>query len=80
MFGWLSDASTSASRWKRASRCMVRRELGRENLDGDVSFEPRVRGAIDLAHAAAAKRRDDLVDAQTCAGGYAHDRLAAPTC
>ena len=28
-------------------------DLGRKDLDGDVAAEPRVVGAIDLAHAAA---------------------------
>ena len=37
-------------------------QLGRRNqLDGDVAIEPRVAGAVDDPHAAAAQFRDDLV-------------------
>jgi hypothetical protein len=37
-------------------------------LDGDVAFQVRVGGAIDLAHAACAERPGDLVSAETRAG------------
>jgi hypothetical protein len=37
------------------------REGSRKNLDGDVTTETRVAGAIDFAHAAAPEERDDLV-------------------
>ena len=36
-------------------------ELRRQHLDRDVAIEPRVAGAIHLAHAAGAEQRDDLV-------------------
>src|SRR5262249_49910834 len=39
-------------------------ERGREDLDRDVAVEPDVTGAIHLAHAARAERRDDLVVAE----------------
>ena len=31
---------------------VVGRERGRQNLDGDLAFELRVRRAVDLAHSA----------------------------
>jgi hypothetical protein len=42
----------------------IRSECGGKYLDRDISPEPRIAGAIDLAHAAAAERRHDLVRAQ----------------
>jgi hypothetical protein len=36
------------------------RELGWQNLDGDIAMEPRVAGAEDFAHATRADRSDDL--------------------
>src|SRR5207253_1610501 len=39
----------------------ARGELRRQDFDGDVAAEARVAGAIDLAHAAGAERRDDFV-------------------
>ena len=44
----------------RVGRC----RLG-EDLDGDFSPEPRVPGAVDLAHAAGPERPADLVGAET---------------
>ena len=35
-------------------------DLGRQDFDRDRAVEPRIAGAIDLAHAARAERRDDL--------------------
>jgi hypothetical protein len=36
-------------------------ESGRENLDRDITTEPAVSGAVDLAHTADAETSDDLV-------------------
>ena len=36
-------------------------ERGGQHLDRDVAAEPRVAGAVDLAHAARAERRRHLV-------------------
>ena len=47
-------------------------EGSRQDLDGDVALEPRVPGAIDLAHSAFADRREDFVGAQTGGGGERH--------
>ena len=43
-------------------------ERGWERLDGDLAFQLRVGRAIDLTHAADAKRIDDLVGAKLGAG------------
>ena len=40
-------------------RLRVSGERAGQHLDGDRAVEPRVTGAIDLAHAARAERRDD---------------------
>ena len=39
----------------------IGREARRQHLDGDVAAEARIAGPIDLAHAAGAEQRDDLV-------------------
>jgi hypothetical protein len=43
---------------------VVGRERGRQNLDGDLAFEFRVRHAIDLAHAAGTDDGDDFIGAE----------------
>ena len=55
MFGCDSLATLIASRSNRASAAGIRREAGREDLDGDVAIEPRIARAIDLAHPACAE-------------------------
>ena len=40
-----------------------------ENLDGDIAAQPRVVGAIDLAHAARAEQAGNLVGSDACAAG-----------
>ena len=39
-----------------------------EDLDGDGAIEPRIAGAIHLAHAARAEQGDDLIGAEVHAG------------
>ena len=68
MLGWFSEASTSASRWKRASRSWISGQRWRQDLDRDLAFEPGVGRPIDLAHAAFADLGGDLVDAEAGAG------------
>ena len=68
MFGWFSDASTSGFALKAREPIVVRGERGRQNLDGDLAFELRVRRAVDLAHAAGADGGDDFIGAETRAG------------
>ena len=74
MFGWFSEARTSASRWNRARRSAVGRHSVGEDLDGDLSLEVRVGGAIDLAHAALADLRGNFVGAEPSARGQRHCR------
>ena len=40
-------------------------ERRRQDLDGDVAVEPRIAGAIDLAHAARADGAEHLVRSKT---------------
>ena len=46
---------------------VLRKRLG-QNLQRDIASKFRVAGAIDFAHAAGAKRREDLVRAEPSAG------------
>ena len=43
----------------------IRRQRGRQNLDGDVAIQPRVAGPIDLSHATGAERPEDLEGAES---------------
>ena len=43
-----------------------------QDLDRDLAAEPRVFGAVDLAHSARAERREDLVRAETGAVSQRH--------
>ena len=43
-----------------------------QNLQRDVAIELRVAGAVDLAHAARANQRDDLIRAETGTGRERH--------
>ena len=47
-------------------------EMIRQDLDRDVALQPAVAGPVDLAHAAGAKRRDDFIWTDVCAGGERH--------
>ena len=50
-------------------------QLGRrDQLDGDLAIEPRVAGAVDDAHAAAAQFRDDLVPLRETAAQHRPSR------
>ena len=87
MLGWLSAASTCASRWKRATPLGVLRERRGQHLDRDVAVELRVARAIDLAHAARADGAGDLVGADpgvprpaASEGGYAPSSTGATDC
>jgi uncharacterized protein len=77
-FGPLEWCWRSRTYWKRQpfriAPAPAVREVGRENLDGDDSLQPRVAGAIDLSHAAGAERREDLVRAQAGSGRKSHGR------
>ena len=69
IFGWFSEASTSASRWNLASRsASVATELG-QDLEGDLPLQLGIAGAIHLTHAAHAEQRGNLVGAEATACG-----------
>jgi hypothetical protein len=50
---------------------IVREQVG-QDLEGHVSPELRIAGAIHLAHASGAQRRVNLVGAQARTGGQGH--------
>ena len=56
----------------RAARSASRARRCGQHLDRDVAAEPRVARPVDLAHAAGAERRHDLVGAEPVAGREAH--------
>ena len=66
MFGWFSDASSRASRSKRASRSGSLANDARQDLDRDLAAELGVAGAIDLTHPAGADH--DVICTGQCAG------------
>ena len=72
MLGWLSAATTRASRSKRASACAFGGEPLGEHLDRDVALQPGVARAIHLAHPAGADRGDHFVRTEPGAGREGH--------
>jgi len=46
-----------------------------QSLDGDRALEPRIAGAVNLAHPSRANKRDDLIGAEFRACGQHHRRL-----
>ena len=55
----------------------VFRERFGKNLERDRASEFEIPGAIDLAHASGAERRDDFVRAETVARGKGHPKADA---
>ena len=53
------------------------REGSGDELDGDVSLEPRVAGPVHLAHSARAEEAQDLVGAEPGARGESHSFFTA---
>src|SRR5262249_44734229 len=49
-----------------------------QHLDGDVTTQPRVRRAINLAHPARAEQRDDLVRTDSGSRCDGHGRVTLP--
>src|SRR5262245_20857511 len=47
-----------------------------QDLDRHIAIEPRIAGAIHLAHAAGPERADDLVLTEAGAGRQRHDRYS----
>ena len=68
MFGWLSAASTRASRSNRDRRSGSCDQRRRQDLQRDVALQPHVARAIDLAHPAGAEQPLDLVSRHLGAG------------
>jgi hypothetical protein len=57
---------------------VVRKVRGKD-LDGDGSIEAGVPPPVDFSHPAGADEREDLVRAETCAGGERHfDDIIVP--
>ena len=50
------------------ARTRVGRRVGWQQLDGDLTIEPRVVGAIDIAHASRPDGGQHLVRPQACSG------------
>ena len=46
-----------------------------QDLDGDIAVEPRIAGAVDLAHPAGADEPDDLVRTETVTRLQRHGRI-----
>ena len=61
-----------APRARTAARSSGSARVRRQDLDRDGAVEPRVARLVDLAHAAGAERRDDLVGAEARAGLDGH--------
>ena len=59
---------------KPAHPVRVERKCLRQNLDRHFASKPGIAGAINLAHAARAKRRDNFVRAKFGAGSEVHKR------
>ena len=53
---------------------LVSGDLGEQHLDGDLAPEARVPRPVDLAHAAGAERRNDLVGPETGTRSQRHLR------
>ncbi|HKT67815.1 MAG TPA: hypothetical protein VJP83_00195 [Terriglobales bacterium] len=58
--------------FKAAHTFRVEGVLRRQKLDGDGPLQACIPRAINLPHAAGAKRRNDLVRPERCAGGERH--------
>src|SRR5262245_37235759 len=58
--------------FKAAASIRIRRELWRQDLDRDAAIEPRVARLVDLAHAARAQGREDLVRTEPETGAEGH--------
>jgi hypothetical protein len=53
--------------FKPLLQCRVRRDMLRQDLDGDGAIETSVLRLVDLPHAAGAKRGEDLIRSDACA-------------
>ena len=73
MFGWFSAAGRLRLPLEppQAIRSSAD-ERRRQHLDRDVAFEPGIARPVDLAHAARAERREDLVGTDQCSSDDGH--------
>ena len=74
MLGWFSADAARASCSKRCSRSGSLANARGQHLDGDLAAEARVAGAVDLAHAACAERRHNLVRTEAISFLERHQR------
>ena len=72
MCGWLSAATTWASRLEARQTVGVSRESVGKNLQRNITIQFRVACAVDLAHPAGAEHRDDFIRAEARSGGEGH--------
>ena len=73
--GMVQDAGSFGLLLEAAQAVGVRGKRRRQDLDRDISPEPRVLRPIDLPHSARAEGRDDLVRAEPRTGSEAHGML-----
>ena len=66
MLGWFREPAVRASRSSRRMYSGVASD-GVDDLERDVAAQPRVAGAVDLAHASGPEPPDDLVGAEAIA-------------
>ena len=64
MFGWLIVARSSRLPLEPRQPIRIISEGRREDLEGNVAFQPRVTSAVNLAHPAFAERSHDFVQAR----------------
>ena len=70
MFGWFNEDLRLAL--EAGEPFSVRGERLGQDLDGHLPLQPWVAGAVDLAHAAGAKRAEDFEGAEAVASGQRH--------
>ena len=68
MLGWFSAEAESASRSRRFTGALGVVVFGGDDLDGDGALQAGIAGAVDLSHAARAKRGQDFVVAEAVPG------------
>ena len=68
MCGWLRPRDDARLARQPLPRGQILRAAGRQDLDRDGAIEPGIEGFVDLAHAAGADQREDLVRTELVAG------------
>ena len=72
MFGMIERGEQLCFTLKSREPIGIARERVGQDFDRDLALQPRIFRAIHLAHAARAEKRDDLISAESSAGGEAH--------